>query len=522
MLPSVVIWFIPYHARRYTCFKGNNREGLFTMVDHLRALYRSNAAPLSFLGAMGIGSLVMVIDSYSVPAISHVSASSNGLPTFSVSLAVLVAFFLLYMRSNRKDIPVAAVLILGILSSGCSMASSFEIVAGNPLLDSVLDVLFALGKGALMLFWVQVLAIFGARKSATTFAFGIMFFAALSTATLMLREDLARAIITVLPLVSSLCLLAFQRLNKEQVSSETSNLDSLLVHPCTNPTHNWFYYIASTFIPIVCFAITFSELHNAWVDIQDGSLLSLIIQVGILFGSFAGGCIALCLVFMFWSRENVHLLKASLPMILLFAFWFLSSNSGIWVFSRLALLNVTHKLVYLLMWITPFMFELGRNRLTPFCFSYAAFEIGKGLSTVLKQAPLDSEANVATALILTILILCSVLPPLIYNSLEKTAIDRVAFTQPTRVTYFRNAIQAIAELYGLTPRETEILWYLGKGFTSTYLADRLCISPATAKTHQKNIYTKLKLHSQQELILLIDSTISEQRAQETQVGATSA
>ncbi len=484
------------------------------MLDHLRALYRSNAAPLALLGAVGIGSLVMVIDGYSVPAISHVTTRSYGTPSVFVSLALLVAAFLFCTRVGSRRIPATALLCVGLGGSACSIALSFDAVSGNVALGTVFDALFDVSKGVLMLFWVQVLTAFGARKSATTFAFGIMFFSVLSTGTLVIRQDLAQWLVMLLPLVSAVCLLAFRRFNREQGGPEAGSPDSLLIFPCTDAARSRAYYIVSTFVPLICFAVAFSKLHYAWVGIQDGSSLSLIIQVGILFGSFMGGFVALCLVFLFWSRENVHLLKASLPMILLFAFWFSSSDAGSWIFWRLTLLNVTHKLVYLLMWITPFMFEPGRDRIAPFCYSYIAFEIGKGLSAFLRQAPFDPEADVATALILAVLILCSFLPPLVYNSLEKSAIDPVALTQPAKVTYFRNAIQTIAELYGLTPRETEILWYLGKGFTSTYLAERLSIAPATAKTHQKNIYTKLKLHSQQELILLIDGTIAEQRAQE--------
>ncbi|MDR1185803.1 MAG: LuxR C-terminal-related transcriptional regulator [Coriobacteriales bacterium] len=40
----------------------------------------------------------------------------------------------------------------------------------------------------------------------------------------------------------------------------------------------------------------------------------------------------------------------------------------------------------------------------------------------------------------------------------------------------------------------------------------MVISPLTAKTHQKNIYAKMQVHSQQELISLIEDAIDERRA----------
>lgn len=62
----------------------------------------------------------------------------------------------------------------------------------------------------------------------------------------------------------------------------------------------------------------------------------------------------------------------------------------------------------------------------------------------------------------------------------------------------------VATQYGLSPRETEVLKLLAKGRDAAYIATVFVISPSTAKTHVHNVYKKLEIHSQQELISLVE------------------
>lgn len=56
------------------------------------------------------------------------------------------------------------------------------------------------------------------------------------------------------------------------------------------------------------------------------------------------------------------------------------------------------------------------------------------------------------------------------------------------------------QVYGLTHREKEILKLLVDGISKKHLADHLCISLYTVDTHLKNIYAKLHVHSQIDVI----------------------
>ena len=63
----------------------------------------------------------------------------------------------------------------------------------------------------------------------------------------------------------------------------------------------------------------------------------------------------------------------------------------------------------------------------------------------------------------------------------------------------------VAKDYGLTPRESEVIVLLAYGRTLSIIARDLQIAKGTARTHIENIYRKLDVHKQQELIDLVET-----------------
>lgn len=69
---------------------------------------------------------------------------------------------------------------------------------------------------------------------------------------------------------------------------------------------------------------------------------------------------------------------------------------------------------------------------------------------------------------------------------------------------FDQVCEQIAEYYGLTRREAEVLPYLARGRSAKVIADALFVSESTIRTHTRRILEKTALHSKQELIDLIE------------------
>ena len=57
---------------------------------------------------------------------------------------------------------------------------------------------------------------------------------------------------------------------------------------------------------------------------------------------------------------------------------------------------------------------------------------------------------------------------------------------------------------GLTEREVEVLGYLGRGRSRTFIAEALLISESTVKAHTTHLYRKLGVNGKQELLSLLE------------------
>lgn len=69
---------------------------------------------------------------------------------------------------------------------------------------------------------------------------------------------------------------------------------------------------------------------------------------------------------------------------------------------------------------------------------------------------------------------------------------------------FDAACAAIAARAGLTPRETDVFRLLARGRNNLYIQEELVLARNTVKSHIKHVYQKLDVHSQQELIDLME------------------
>jgi DNA-binding NarL/FixJ family response regulator len=63
-----------------------------------------------------------------------------------------------------------------------------------------------------------------------------------------------------------------------------------------------------------------------------------------------------------------------------------------------------------------------------------------------------------------------------------------------------------AELAELTPREREVLGLVGRGLSNTEIAERLVLSPLTAKTHVARLFSKLGARDRAQLVVMAYET----------------
>lgn len=73
----------------------------------------------------------------------------------------------------------------------------------------------------------------------------------------------------------------------------------------------------------------------------------------------------------------------------------------------------------------------------------------------------------------------------------------------------KQLIQELADEYDLSPRECEVFRLLASGRSPKRIGEKLFISESTAKSHCHRIYQKLDVHSQQELLDVVEDRMNE-------------
>ncbi len=76
----------------------------------------------------------------------------------------------------------------------------------------------------------------------------------------------------------------------------------------------------------------------------------------------------------------------------------------------------------------------------------------------------------------------------------------------------KQVCEEIAGRYLLSQRQTEVLYLLARGHNAAYIQDKLCITLSTAKSHIYNIYRKLDIHTQHELLAMVEESLEEEKS----------
>ncbi len=64
----------------------------------------------------------------------------------------------------------------------------------------------------------------------------------------------------------------------------------------------------------------------------------------------------------------------------------------------------------------------------------------------------------------------------------------------------RRGCARVAERFGLSGREGEVLVLLAQGKTIDQISQELCVSFNTSKSHVRHVYTKTGVHTRKELL----------------------
>ena len=257
---------------------------------------------------------------------------------------------------------------------------------------------------------------------------------------------------------------------------------------------------------------TFKAYRQGAMGIADALVVSIVLEVatdgsGII---SAVGAISAALVFCFVvvvvaRAVDVERLYRYLFPILLALVVLLPLTLGSWASQALQGLLV---LVYEFISFSALYFilcQIQRKKLKTyvlFAFATACIRLSQllfGMAGYWLGGASGSEAE-GLYWIVTIAAVYGLSMLLLYLTRRRPSTDEKRVIVVTEEDRFAARAEELAAEYRITARESEIMLQLARGRSAAFIADELVCSPATVRTHMKNIYAKLGVHSKQELI----------------------
>lgn len=134
---------------------------------------------------------------------------------------------------------------------------------------------------------------------------------------------------------------------------------------------------------------------------------------------------------------------------------------------------------------------------------------GAGMTVAELVFPLSEITSLNTPALAVVTITAIMLLAVVYLPNGTTWVRSWGFSSfvrpESREAFLERRCADLAVGFDLTPRELEIVRLMARGFDNPQISDALVISPLTTKTHIRNIYTKLDVHTKQDFTELIEN-----------------
>lgn len=487
--------------------------------------------PGSSFAALGIGSVLISSEADKLSMITTVDMSGNH---FSVStifaLAVICVVFLFenhFFRRRSKPNQIVYFLLACIMSVSIIGVVYYPIGIVDLLTAQVARVFMYVIGAVLLSFWVIEIQQTNAKNMATICAIALIFDAATYFITAFLRAEVAGFVIALLPLVSIgawFLWLSYTQISNNEEEDVHSNSPKF-------EAPRMAYILLG--ISATSYAIVFGQVHYQWTLLQDQSYFSLVIQLGAGMGVFLAALILLLLARWGWKYHLVYSSLLLIAPLLLLALYLSVTSSQAYVFVYMFLLNAAHKVVLIILVFMAAYNLPSSCQPKPFCSMYLAYFAGITASSILLDTVSSENFSFITIIAVGAILICVVSNDLLKQTKtfaihdhssdnsqdshspqnQKTIESTNQPNTPEEIDsdVFDRAIRDLSDAYQLTKRETQVLALLARGYNAASIASELVISTTTAKTHIRNIYSKLDIHSQQDVISRVHHTLNFQR-----------
>ena len=410
---------------------------------------------------------------------------------------VTIAFLLplSYLRNPLSDVkglpPLAAVLTaLG------TVAISHPALAGTGDGASTLylagSLLTGVGSGIVVVLWAELLASLGSQRTVNYSVVSLLIAAVAYLLVRLLPIDVAQLVVALLPLVSMGCFVHFKR----SVPRPPRAMRNVRVRE--KPP-------VRMMVIAVFFGVSFGAMKGLiapvgddWIGVRD--------QLNII--AIAGGALAVFVTMSVYKMDFDHLTyQIALPLMAA-GFLFLPLHEP-WNVIGTAVHQFGYQYFYIVLWaLWPVLASRGVPAGWIAGWGLLSIQLGQfagSIAAALAVNVVDTDLGMA---MLSAGIIFAILIIALFALGSGKASTGWGYVKPMEeadaATDFEKAGTRIARRCRLSPREIEVFFLLAKGRNRAYIREELVIGDETVKSHVKSIYRKTDVHSQQELIDLLE------------------
>jgi DNA-binding CsgD family transcriptional regulator len=433
--------------------------------------------------------------------------------------AAAVVFFILKRKpASQIGGKTRGVVLIALFFSLCLLAKYGVYLFGIdlPVVEMAGKLLEEAAGILLILLWAERLLPYGMKRCLFVLGSASVMAAMLQILISFFQQIPAMLFMSLLPLASG-CLYGLFRTSKalrllqdpeagrgEGSRAEGSDEDHAVFALRRSPT--------ILYLIICCFLVISGYITNFSLETQQSMASSPIAQIGLASGTLIGGVLILLMLDYLGDRLFVAVCSLIMFALLAIAFYLITFVQGPWISIFLLLNTIILTLVSMLLWLIPFLFSRRISAIAQLAFGYTIYFIVHTCTAVFMVAGtifMLPIYEVITGGVLVVLLACCLYFLFSLINFNKNDPDKQSAAAPDNALTTSKPLQdALAEIgteFKLTQQEQRILLLLAKGRNVKYISESLVVTSNTVKSHMRNIYAKLGVHTQQELISFVDS-----------------
>lgn len=462
---------------------------------------------------VGVACAGLVLEALRTPAVRNVTFEMFHPIPYLVEGIALIAIAFAISRA-KADLRLMRHPLIAIATGAAAGLSLFLIMQSEGALvggfakDAATGI-YRLSSATLFVLWSERLFMIGARRAACAYALSLAVDAVLMAALSLCPLSVGQAVLATLPLLSMGLLLSLREPDESESPSNAAprapQLDEELPALKTKSRRDAAIAAVLLFTPLIMRG-PFVSVQSSWIDQQNGTFASFLLQASMAAGFLLGCGLVVLLVRFLWNRRCIMFLELLIVPLSLLAFYAAQASEALW-FIYVPTIDATYRTLLLFVILMPFLVKARR----PFALmplGFGALIVGRVPFSFLVETLPETAYAAVSVLFVTLGIAGSVTALLASGLFED---ETVAAGHTTQSSADQNVLtertcDMLAQKHKLTGREREVLGLLALHYNAPYIAKKLVLSVSTVKTHMRNLYAKLEVHSQSDLYLLVEHT----------------